>query len=93
MTNTSLPVLNPLFARSTVAAILALFGVLGPLLGGGLGALAADLAGNAQSIGDGAADLVAAVNAGVSIVGGAWMWWERRAPNYRLSVLGRIVPD
>jgi len=50
--NRSLPPLNPLAARSTVAAILAFVALIGPLLGGGLGEMLAEIAANGDMIRD-----------------------------------------
>jgi uncharacterized protein YqgC (DUF456 family) len=86
MTNKNLPVLSPLKARSTVAALLTVVGAVSPLLGGGVGLLAADFVANGDAIQSGAQTTVEAINALVTVVGMAWLWIERRAPSYRLSL-------
>jgi hypothetical protein len=89
MTNRNLPVLNPLKARSTIAAGLALLSVFAPMLGGGVGEVAADVVANGDAIQQGAQTFVNAVNVAIGVVGVAWFWFERRAPNFRLSFAGR----
>ncbi|KQI68684.1 hypothetical protein AN189_07180 [Loktanella sp. 3ANDIMAR09] len=83
--NKSLPPLNPLLARSTLAAALTIVGLIGPLIGGGLGEIAAEIVANEESIQDGAETAVNAINALLGLAGGVWFWIERRAPNNRLS--------
>ncbi len=83
--NRVLPPLNPLKARSTYAAFLAVLAILAPFLNGGLGEIVTDILKN----GDAAQDHIEkAVDAANVLIGfGALVWYalERRAPNYRLS--------
>jgi len=89
MTNRNLPALSPLKARSTIAALLTVVGAVSPLLGGGVGLLAADLVANGDAIQSGAQTTVEAVNTLITVGGMAWLWAERRAPSYRISLSGR----
>ena len=87
--NRELPALNPLKARSTIAALLTVVGAVSPLLGGGIGALAADVVANSENIQAGVETATASVNALIVVGGMAWLWFERRAPNFRLSFRDR----
>lgn len=89
MTNRNLPALSPLKARSTIAALLTVVGAVSPLLGGGVGLLAADLVANGDTIQSGAQTTVEAVNTLITVGGMAWLWVERRAPSYRISLSSR----
>ena len=86
MTNRNLPALNPLKARSTIAALLSLAAVVGPLFGGGIGEVVAEVTANGDAIQGGAETAVNAINALIGTIGVVWFWFERRAPNYRLSL-------
>lgn len=90
--NRSLPPLNPLAARSTVAAILAFVALIGPLLGGGLGEMLAEIAANGDMIQHQTERVVDALNALVGVGSLLWLWIERRAPNFRLSFRQRPWP-
>ena len=90
--NRELPVLNPLKARSTIAALLTVVGAVSPLLGGGIGALAADVVANGEGIQAGAQSAAEAINTLITVGGMAWLWFERRAPNYRLSLKPKRTP-
>lgn len=87
--NRALPALSPLRARSTVAAILSLLAVIGPLLGGGVGEVLAELAANADLIQVQTERVIDALNALIGAAALVWFWLERRAPNFRLSFRGR----
>lgn len=84
--NRILPPLSPLKARSTVAAILSVLALIGPLLGGGLGELLTEIAASADLIQQETERAVNAFNALLGVASLIWLWWERRAPNYRLSL-------
>jgi len=87
--NNALPPLNPFNvfqARSSLGVILTILGAVGPFIGGGVGEVIANIVGNADEIQLGAQTLVEAVNTIVTIGGMVWLWLERRAPNYRLSL-------
>lgn len=96
--NNDLPVLNPLHvtkARSSLAAFVAFLGTVAPLLPEGWREVA-------QGVDQGAIlaafDRLAAAlvtilqgfNELIALAGMAWLWWERRAPRYRLSLLAPI---
>ena len=86
--NHDLPPVNPLDirkARSTIAAVLSVVALIGPLLGGGIGEVAAELAANADLIQQQTERAIDAFNVLVGIGGFVWFWLERRAPNFRLS--------
>lgn len=85
--NHSLPPLNPFYARSTYAMILAMVLTLASSFG-------IDLFHWTESLGLGGTEeeliatgerAVSAVQVLLNIASGIWFWWERRAPNYRLS--------
>ena len=88
--NRILPPLNPLMARSTIAAIIGILQTLLPLLGdGGLAELAAEAIQSQDTI---QANTEAALRALDVLIGvGSWVWYglERRAPNFRLSFKAR----
>lgn len=81
--NTSLPELSAfsLKARSSLALLTI---VIPPLLG----MLGIDVGAVMPSITGAADHLISAVELLLPVVGGIWLWIERRAPNYRL-VLGK----
>lgn len=83
--NLGLPALSFFKARSTVAAILTVAGLLGPLIGGGLGEMLTEVAANAELIQAQTKTAIDAFNALLGVAGLAWLWWERRAPNFRLT--------
>jgi uncharacterized membrane protein YfcA len=83
--NRELPALNPLRARSTIAAVLSFVSLVGPLIGGGIGEVLAEVAENGDLIQSQTETAVSALNALVGIVSLLWLWWERRAPHFRLS--------
>jgi len=64
-------------------------GAVSPLLGGGVGALAADVVANGDSIQAGAQTAAEAINTLITVGGMAWLWIERRAPSYRISLSSR----
>lgn len=84
--NRELPPLNPLKARSTIAAILSFLALIGPLLGGGLGEIVAEIAANGDLIQQQTERAVDAFNAILGVASLIWFWLERRAPNFRLSL-------
>ena len=84
--NDFLPVLNPFVARSTYAAVVAILSVLSPFIGGGIGEVLAYFLNYVDAtISMNFEDLVHLVNAVIGMIGVVWFWFERRAPNYRLS--------
>lgn len=83
--NHSLPALNPLKARSTLAAILSFLALVAPLIGGGIGRLVAEVVANGEQIQSYADQAVVAINVLLGIVSLVWLWIERRAPHRRLS--------
>ncbi len=87
--NHDLPVLSPLRARSSIAAVLSLAALVGPLLGGGIGEMLAELASNGDLIQSQTERAIDAINAVIGIGAMAWFWFERRAPNFRLSFKAR----
>lgn len=99
MTDTTIPVgsgfklppLNPLHitkARSTLATLTVAIGAIAPLLPDGFREVAADAHGLVGFF-DGAVaavtGLIDAANVVLVLGGTAWLWFERRAPSYRLS--------
>lgn len=85
--NRALPPLNPMLARSTYAGLLT-------LIVGICTAYNIDLIGLATGLGFGTTEdeiiktgerAVSAYQVLANIALGIWAWWERRAPNYRLS--------
>lgn len=87
--NRTLPPLNPLKARSTIAAILSVIALIGPLIGGGLGEVLAEVAANGDLIQSQTERAVNAFNALLGVASLIWLYLERRAPNYRLSLSRR----
>jgi MFS family permease len=83
--NHDLPTLSPLRARSTVAALLSLAALVGPLVGGGIGEVLAELAANRDLIQAQTERVVEGFNAILGVAALVWFWWERRAPHFRLS--------
>ncbi len=83
--NRDLPPLSPFFARSTIAAVLSLLAIVGPLLGGGLGEVLTEIAGSADLIQQQTETAVDAFNALLGVASLIWLYVERRAPNFRLS--------
>ena len=81
--NTDLPPLSPFSvkARSTIALLLTVSQTLFLALGWDASHLPGVAAG-AGAILDGIQMLLPAI-------GAVWLWWERRAPNFRLSLTGR----
>ena len=84
--NRALPPLSPLKARSTIATVLSVLALVGPLLGGGLGEVLTEIAASTDLIQQETERAVNAFNALVGVASLVWLWWERRAPNYRLSL-------
>ncbi|TRD16985.1 hypothetical protein [Palleronia caenipelagi] len=74
--NTDLPILNPLKARSTVAALVTVGAIVLPEVFGDI---------DPEAAGDTAMQLAEAVADIVSIAGMVWFWFERRAPHRRLG--------
>lgn len=88
--NRSLPPLNPLMARSTIAAVLSALSAILPLLGdGGIASTAAELVANGDAIQQGAEDALRALDALLGLGFVVWFWLERRAPWRRLSFRNR----
>lgn len=87
--NRTLPPLNPLKARSTVAAALSIAALVSPLLGGGIGAVLTEVVTNGSAIQAETERVVNAVNALLGVGTMTWFWVERRAPNFRLSFRAR----
>lgn len=88
--NRSLPPLNPLMARSTIALILTVLSALLPLLGeGGLASFVAQLVANETAIQAWAENAIRAADAVIAVGAPLWFWLERRAPWRRLSFRGR----
>lgn len=86
--NEKLPAVSPLNvlkARSTIAAVLSLAAIVGPLLGGGLGEILTELAANADLVQAQTERVVDAFNVLVGVGGLVWFWLERRSPRFRLS--------
>ena len=79
MSNRTLPSLNPLKARSTVALAVSLGAMLAPNLFGDI---------DPEAAGQTAGQVVDSVNEIVSVAGMVWFWFERRAPFARLSFSG-----
>ncbi len=87
--NRRLPALNPLFARSTIAALLAALTALAPLLGEtGIASIVRDIVDNGEGIQTGVEDGVRALDALIGLASIVWFWLERRAPNFRLTFRG-----
>lgn len=75
--NKSLPKLNPLKARSTIAMAVTLGALVLPGLFGGL---------DPDATGAAAGNAASAINELVAIGGMVWLWFERRAPHKRLGL-------
>lgn len=88
--NLALPNLNPLKARSTIAAILAFLSLIGPLIGGGIGEVVAEVAENGDLIQSQTETAIDALNALIGTVALVWFWIERKSPNFRLSLRAMI---
>ncbi|WP_210526419.1 hypothetical protein [Rubellimicrobium arenae] len=88
--NRLLPPLNPLKARSTIAAILVALTALAPLLGEtGVASLVKDVVDNGDGIQTGVENGIRAVDSLIGLGSALWFWLERRAPNFRLSFRSR----
>lgn len=88
--NRDLPALNPLFARSTIAAVLVVLSSLAPLLGEtGVASAVKDIVDNGDGIQTGVENGVRALDALIGLGSAVWFWLERRAPNFRLSFRSR----
>ena len=83
--NPYLPPINPLRARSTIAAVLVAVGALSTIAGGGIGEVLAEVAMNADAIQAESEKAVDAFNVLVTAVGYVWTWVERAGPWRRLS--------
>lgn len=85
----NLPALNPLDitkVRSTWATILAILASLSPLLGGGIGEFVTMILANASLIEATGEELIAGINSIIGALGIIWLWFERRDPNFRLTL-------
>lgn len=85
----NLPNLNPLDitkVRSTWATILAVLASLSPLLGGGIGEFVSMILANATAIEATGEELITSINGLVASAGVIWLWFERRDPNFKLSL-------
>lgn len=88
--NRSLPPLNPLMARSTIALILTVLSALLPLLGnGGVASFITELVANEAAIQAWAESAIRTTDAVIAVGAPLWFWLERRAPWRRLSFRAR----
>lgn len=86
MTNASLPILPAWHARSFYASILLLLTVIANTLGYDLMPVLGRL--GLGSTPDGIVDKIMTL---APLAFGFWAWWERRAPNYRLSLAPSLI--
>lgn len=88
--NRRLPALNPLYARSTIAAVLAALSAIAPLLGEtGVASVVTEIVSNEDAIQSNTESFLRALDAIIGIGSVVWFWLERRAPNFRLSFKAR----
>lgn len=88
--NRILPPLNPLMARSTIAAVLMVLAAVAPLLGqSGAASLVTEIVANGEAIQGGVERAITLADAAIALGSPLWFWLERRAPNFRLSFRAR----